>query len=187
MQPVSGVLSTQKARMPGCDSQHLYTGEALLTLLETARADASCASSSELSPWSTKLATICRLFCCSAERGAKMWLAQILARCPALLQFRHIISADTLQSLTACTVLPQRLHFPWKNASASSRLLGAPLGRGFLACVFRWFFCPFLGGLRYMAYALSLFCSSQRLDLSQPCASLRMNCHVTPTPWRRSS
>ena len=110
-----------------------------------------------------------------------MWLAQILARCPALLQFRHMISADTLQSLTACTVLPQRLHFPWKNASASSRLLGAPRGRWVLACVVFWFFCPLLPGLRCTAYALSLLCSSQRLDLSQLCASFHMNCHVTPT------
>ena len=52
MQPVSGVLSTQKARTLGWDSQHLYTGNALLTRLDTASAEASCASSSELSPCS---------------------------------------------------------------------------------------------------------------------------------------
>ena len=102
MQPVSGVLSTQKARTPGCDSQHLYTGEGLLTLLDTASAEASCASaasSSELSTCSTRLA-VWRRFCWSPVVGLKMWLAQILARCPVLLQFRQTISADTLHSLT---------------------------------------------------------------------------------------
>ena len=140
MQLVSGVLSTQKARTPGWDSQHLYTGEALLTLLETASADASGASSSELSPCSIRLATMCLRLCCSAVRGEKMWLAHILARCPALLQFLQTTSADTLQSFTECTVLPQRLHFPWKNASANSFLDDALLGRWFLA----WLrFCAF--------------------------------------------
>ena len=49
-----------------------------------------------------------------------MWFAQIFARCPALLQFLHTTSAATLQSFREWTVLPHRLHFPWKNASASS-------------------------------------------------------------------
>ena len=109
MQPVSGVLSTQKARMPGWDSQHLYTGDALLTRLKTASAQASCASSSELSPCSIRFATIRRRRCCSAVSGEKMWLAQIFARCPVLLQFRHTTSADTLQSFTECTVLEERV------------------------------------------------------------------------------
>ena len=43
MQPVPGVLSTQKACTPGWDSQHLYTGEALLTRLNMASAEASFA------------------------------------------------------------------------------------------------------------------------------------------------
>ena len=139
MQPVSGVLSTQKARTPGCDSQHLYTGEGLLTLLETASAAASCASaasSSELSACSTRLA-VCRRFGRSPPGGLKMWLAQIFARCPVLLQFLHVISAETLHSFTAWAVLPHLLHLPWKNASASSLLLWPPLGRLFLAGVVR--------------------------------------------------
>ena len=110
-----------------------------------------------------------------------------MARCPALLQFRQMISTDTLQSFTECTVLPQRLHFPWKNASASSRLDDAPPGHWFLTWLRLWLFCVFLGGFRCTAYAFSLLCSSQRLDLSHPCASFLMNCHVTPTPWRRNS
>ena len=90
-----------------------------------------------------------------------MWLAHILARCPALLQFRQMISADTLQSFAECTVLPQRLHFPWKNASASSRLDDAPPGRWFLAWLRLWLFCVFLGGFRCTAYAFSLLCSAE--------------------------
>ena len=170
MQPVSGVLSTQKARTPGCDSQHLYTGEGLLTLRDTARAEASCASaasSSELSTCSTRFA-IWRRFCWSPVAGLKMWLAQILARCPVLLQFRHTISDDTLHSFTVCAVLPHRLHLPWKKASASSRLLCPPLGRAFLAGVARWFLWPVLGGFLCTAYACPLLCSSQRFDRSHP-------------------
>ena len=40
---------------------------------------------------------------------------------------------------------------------------------------------------RFTAYALSLLCSSHLFDLSHPWASFLMNCHVTPTQWRRSS
>ena len=46
-----------------------------------------------------------------------------------LLQFLQTTSADTLQSFTVCTVLPQRRHFPWKKASASSFLGEALFGR----------------------------------------------------------
>ena len=57
-----------------------------------------------------------------------------------MLQFRQTTSADTLQSFTVCTVLPQRRHFPWKKASASSFLGEALFGRWFLA----WLrFCAF--------------------------------------------
>ena len=155
MQPVLGVLSTQKARTPGCDSQHLYTGEGLLTLRDTASAEASCASaasSSELSTCFTRLAVWGR-FCWSPVVGLKMWLAQILATCPVLLQFRHTISADTLHSFTVCAVLPHRLHFPWKKASASSRLLCPPLGRVLLEGVARWLRWLDLGGFLWTAYA----------------------------------
>ena len=135
VQPVSGVLSTQKARTPGWDSQHLYTGEALLTRLDTASAEASFASSSELSPCSMRLTTIRRRLCCSAVRGEKMWLAQILARCPVLLQFLQTTSADTLLSFTECTVLPQRLHFPGRTRlpapSSARRCLGVGSWLGF--------------------------------------------------------
>ena len=154
---------------------------------ETASADAVGASSSELSPCSTRLATIRLRRCCSAVRGEKIWLAHILARCPALLQFRQMTSADTLQSFTECTVLPQRLHFPWKNASASSLLDDALLGRWFFAWLLFCAFWVFLWEFRCTAKAFSLLCSSQRLDLSHPWASFLMNCHVTPTPWRRNS
>ena len=180
MQPVSGVLSTQKARTPGWDSQHMYTGEALLTRRDTASAEASFPSSSELSPCSIRLATMRRLLCCSEVRGEKMWLAQILARCPVLLQFLQTTSADTLQSFTECTVLPQHLHFPWKIVSACSFFGEALFGRWFLAWLL---FCAFWVFL-LMAYALSLLCSLHRFDLSHPWASFLMNCHVTPTPWR---
>ena len=125
MQPVSGVLSTQKARTPGWDSQHLYTGEALLTRLDTVSAEASFASSSELFPCSIRLATIRGRLCCSVVRGEKMWLVQILARCPVLLQFRQTTSADTLQSFTECTVLPQRLHFPLEERVCQLLLRGS--------------------------------------------------------------
>ena len=72
-----------------------------------------------------------------------MWLAQIFARCPVLLQFRHTTSADTL-------------HFPWKNTSASSFFGEALFGRWFLAWLL---FCAFWV-FRFTAYALSLLCSS---------------------------
>ena len=112
-----------------------------------------------------------------------MWLAHIFARCPVLLQFLHTTFAETLQSFTECTVLPQRLHLPWKKASASSFLGEALFGRWFLAWLL---FCAFWVFL-FMANTFSLLCSSQRFDLSHPCASFLMNCQVTPTPWRRSS
>ena len=150
-------------------------GDALLTRLETARAEASCASSSELSPCSIRFATICRHRCCSAVRGEKMWLAQIFARCHVLLQFLHTTSAATLQSFTEWTALPQCLHFPWKNTSASSFFGEALFGRWFLAWLL---FCAFWVFL-LIAYALSLLCSSQRFDLSHPWASFWMNCQVT--------
>ena len=89
------------------------------------------------------------LLCCSAVRGEKMWLAQIFARCTVLLQFRHTTSADTLQSFTECTELPQRLHFPWKNASASSFFGEVLFGRWFLAWLL---FCAFWV-FRFTAYA----------------------------------
>ena len=183
MQPVSGVLSTQKARTPGWDSQHLYTGDALLTRWETARADASCTSSSESSPCSIRLATICRRLGCSAVRGEKMWLAKFFARCPALLQFLHSTSAATLQSFSKWTVLPHLLHFPWKKASACSFFDDALFGRWFLAWLL---FCAFVVFL-FTTYAFLLLCSSQHCDLSQPWASFLMNCHVMPTPCLRSS
>ena len=83
------------------------------TCLDTASAAACCSSSSEeFSPCSIMLATIFRRSCCSVVRELKMWLAQILARCPALLQFLHSTSGETLQSFRVCTVLPHRLHFP---------------------------------------------------------------------------
>ena len=88
MQPVSG----------GWDSQHLYTGDALLTRLDTASAEASCASSSELSPCSMRFVTMRRRLCCSVVRGEKMWLAQIFARCPVLLQFRHTTIGEVFVS-----------------------------------------------------------------------------------------
>ena len=50
-----------------------------------------------------------------------------------LLQFLQTTSADTLQSFTECTVLPQRLHLPWKKASASFFFEEALFGRWFLA------------------------------------------------------
>ena len=168
MQPVSGVLSTQKARTPGWDSQHLYTGEALLTSLDTASAEASCASSSELSPCSMRFATMRRRLCCAELRGEKMWLAQILARYPVLLQFRHTTSADTLQSFTECTVLPQRLYFPWKNASASSlRYLGKHcLGVGFwLGFCFAPLGCFFLPHKLYRCFVLCIFLICPTLGL----------------------
>ena len=64
-----------------------------------------------------------------------MWLAQALARCPALLQFLHSTSAATLQSLNAWTVLPHLLRLPWKKASACSFFDDALFGRWFLACL----------------------------------------------------
>ena len=64
-----------------------------------------------------------------------MWLAQILARCPALLQFRHSTSTDTFQSLSVCTMLPHLLHLPWKKASAFSFLDEGLFGRWFLAWI----------------------------------------------------
>ena len=67
--------------------------------------------------------------CCLAVRGENMWLAQIFARCPALLQFLHTTSAATLQSLSEWTVLPHLLHFPLKKASASSFFGEALFGR----------------------------------------------------------
>ena len=62
-----------------------------------------------------------------------MWLAQIFARCPALLQFLHSTSAATLQSFSEWTVLPHLLHLPWKKASACSFFDDALFGRWFLA------------------------------------------------------
>ena len=105
-------------------------------------------------------------------------LAQIFARCPALLQFLHYTSHETLQSFWVCTVL----HFPLKNASSFSFL-----GEGL-------FWCWFVAWLRFVAWlgffvtfnALSPFCSSQRSERSQPWASFLMNCQLTPMPWRRS-
>ena len=95
----------------------------------------------------------------------------------------YLTFAETLQSLMECTVLPQRLHFPWKKASASSFLGEALFGHWFLA----WLrFCAFWVFL-FTVNAFSLLCSLQRLDLSHPCASFLMNCQVTPTLGRRSS
>ena len=105
-----------------------------------------------------------------------MWLAQIFARCPVLLQFRHTTSADTLQSFTECTVLPQRLHFPWKNTSASSFFGEGLFGRCFLAWLL---FCAFWV-FRFTAYALSLLCSSHLFDLSHPWASFLMKIAMSP-------
>ena len=112
-----------------------------------------------------------------------MWLEQIFPRYPALLQFRHSTSAETLQSFSVCTVLPCLLHFPLKKASAFSFLSEGLLWRGFLAWLLfeAWLVCF------VMLNALSPFCTLHLSDLSQPRASLRMNCHVMPTPWRRSS
>ena len=183
LQPVSGVLSTQKARTPGCDSQHLYTGDALLTRLETARADACCFSSSDSSPCSIRLATILRLLCCSAVRGVNMWSAHIFARYPVLLQFRHSTSAETLQSLRVCTALPYLLHFPLKGASAFSFLGEGLFWRGFPALLR---FDTWLGFFVKLK-TLSPFCSSRLSDLRMNCQVMRMNCQVMPTPWRRSS
>ena len=159
MQPVSGVLSTQKARTPGWDSQHLYTGDALLTRLDTASAEASCASLSELSPCSMRFATIRRL-CCSVVRGEKMWLAQILARCPVLLQFRHTASADTLQSFMKCTVLPQRLHF--LPPSLGKHCLGVGFWLGFC---FAPFGCTVLPRMLYRCFVLRIFSTCPTLGL----------------------
>ena len=61
-----------------------------------------------------------------------MWLAQIFAMCPALLQFGHSTSAETLQSLMVCSVLPHLLHFPLKKVSAFSFLGEGLFWRGFL-------------------------------------------------------
>ena len=57
------------------------------------------------------------------------------------------------------------------------------------------FWRGFLAWLRFEAWlaffvmlkAFPPFYSSHLSDLSQPWASLQMNCHVMPTPWRRSS
>ena len=149
----------------------------MLTRRETASADASCILSSDSSPCSMRLATILRRRCCSAVRGKKMWLAHILARCPALLQFQHSTSAATLQSLSVCTVLPHLLHLPWQKASAFSFFDEELFGRCFLA----WLLLCALPVFLLTVYALSLLCSSQRCDLSHPWASFLMNCHVTPT------
>ena len=73
---------------------------------------AELSSKEEFSPYSIKFAIIFRLSYCWAERGLKIWLAHIFARCPVFLQFLHSTSEATLQSLSVCTVLPQRLHFP---------------------------------------------------------------------------
>ena len=154
----------------------------MLTCRETARAEACCTSSSDSSPCSIRLATIRHLRCCSAVRGVKMWLAQIFARWPAFWQFRHSTSATTLQSLRVCTVLPHLLHLPWKKMSAFSFFDDELFWRWLLA----WLrFCEPVFLLT--ENALSLLCSSQRWDLSQPWASFLMNCHVTPTPCQRSS
>ena len=155
----------------------------MMTRRETARANASFTSLSDSSPCSMRLATIQRRRCCLAMRGENMWLAHILARCLALLQFRHSTSAATLQSLSVCTVLPHLLHLPWKKASAFSFFDEESFGRWFLA----WFLFCALPVFLFTAYALSLLCSLQRCDLSQPWASFLMNCQVTPTPCLRSS
>ena len=76
-----------------------------------------------------------------------MWLAHILARCPALLQFLQTTSAKTLHSLTECTVLPQRRHFPRKKVSASSFLGKALFGRWFLAWLLVALFLATLGSV----------------------------------------
>ena len=89
-----------------------------------------------------------------------MWLAQILARCPTLLQFLHSTFAATLQSFSVWTVLPHLLHLPWKNASAFSFFDEALFGRWFLAWLL---FCASLVFL-FTVYAFSLLCSSQCCD-----------------------
>ena len=99
-----------------------------------------------------------RLLCCLAVRGEKMWLAQIFARCPALLQFRHSTSAATLQSFWDWAVLSHLLHLPLKNASAFSFFDDMLLGRWFYA----WLLLCVLPAFLFTANALSLLCSSQR-------------------------
>ena len=111
MQPVSGVLSTQKARTPGWDSQHLYTGDALLTRLDTACAEASCASSSELSPCSMRFATIRRRLCCPAVRGVLSCYSSDIP----LLQILCNPSRSVLYCHSACISLEKRVFqlFLW--------------------------------------------------------------------------
>ena len=82
-----------------------------------------------------------------------MWLAQIFARFPALLQFRHSTSADTLQSFSVYTVLQHLLHFPWKKASAFSFFKEGLFGRGFLASILR-LACVLLNGERFFTALL---------------------------------
>ena len=106
------------------------------------------------------------------------YIAHILV----FLQFLHSTSAATLHSFTVCPELPHRLHFPLKNASACS-LLGEGLAwHGFWA----WLFLEaWLGFFVTLSALLSPFCSSHLSDLSQPVASLCMNCQLTYSPWRR--
>ena len=99
------------------------------------------------------------------------------------MQFLHSMSGETLQSFRVCTVLPHLLHFPLKKASAFSFLGEGLFWRGFLA----WLRFEAWLAFFVMLKAFPPFYSSHLSDLSQPWASLRMNCHVMPTPWRRSS
>ena len=89
---------------------------------------------------------------------------------------RHHSSDEALRSMGALSYL---------NRPCGIRNVVSLLD--FLAWLRFCAFWVFLWVFRCTAKAFSLLCSSQRLDLSHPCASFLMNCHVTPIPWRRNS
>ena len=155
MQPVSGVLSTQKARTPGWDSQHLYTGDALLTRLDTASAEASCASSSELSPCSMRFATIRRRLCCSAVRGVLSCYSSDIP----LLQILCNPSRSVLYCHSACISL-ERTRLP--ALSLGKHCLGVGFWLGFCFAPFGCFVLP---RMLYRCFVLRIFSTCPTLGL----------------------